>query len=74
MEAVQESMAKELAFTSREVLLARLRALSRAEERVREGTYGRCEACGRPIPPARLRALPEAVRCVPCAEREPGGL
>ena len=24
------------------------------------GTYGRCELCGEPIPPARLRAFPEA--------------
>lgn len=24
------------------------------------GSYGRCEECGRPIPLARLRALPEA--------------
>src|SRR5690348_9349610 len=24
------------------------------------GTYGVCEVCGRPIPPARLRAIPEA--------------
>lgn len=73
MEAVQESVAKELEFASREVLLGRLRALTRAEAKIREGTYGRCEVCGRPIPPTRLRAVPEAVRCVPCAEREPGG-
>jgi DnaK suppressor protein len=25
-----------------------------------QGTYGLCEVCGRPIPLARLRALPEA--------------
>jgi DnaK suppressor protein len=70
MEAVQESVMKDLELASREVLLSRLTALTRAEERIRDGTYGRCEVCGCPIPPARLRAMPEAVRCVPCAEGE----
>jgi len=69
MEAVQESVANDIALASREVLLARLRALNEAEKKIREGTYGRCEACGRPIPPARLAAMPEATQCVSCAER-----
>lgn len=34
-----------------------------------EGRYGRCIECGKPIPPARLRALPFALRCLPCQER-----
>lgn len=33
------------------------------------GTYGRCAACGRPIPAARLAARPFAELCVPCAEK-----
>ena len=37
-------------------------ALSRADA----GTYGTCEACGNPIPEARLEALPEATLCVAC--------
>lgn len=28
-----------------------------------------CRECGRPIPPERLEALPEAVRCVDCQQR-----
>ena len=36
---------------------------------VAEGTYGRCEACGGPIPAGRLEALPAATTCVGCAER-----
>jgi DnaK suppressor protein len=32
-----------------------------------EGTYGICERCGRPIPPARLEARPDARTCVSCA-------
>ena len=70
MEAVQESVANDIALASRQVLLARLRALNEAEKKIREGTYGRCEVCGRPIPPARLAAMPEATECVQCAERK----
>ena len=70
---VMEAVAKDLELASREVLVSRLRALTRAEEKIREGTYGRCEVCGRRIPPARLQALPEAVRCMPCAEWEASG-
>ena len=71
MEAVQETLATEIEFASREVLVGRLEALARADEKIRDGTYGRCDVCGQPIPPARLRAMPEAVRCVPCtAQRE----
>lgn len=68
METAQECLAKELEFASRDLLTARLRTLERAEEKIREGSYGRCDVCGRAIPVARLRAMPEAVRCVPCAE------
>lgn len=34
-----------------------------------EGRYGRCVDCRRAISPARLRALPFAVRCLTCQER-----
>ncbi len=34
-----------------------------------EGRYGRCLTCEKPIPPARLRVLPYALRCLPCQER-----
>jgi len=29
-------------------------------------TYGKCEACGQPIDPARLEALPQAKLCLSC--------
>jgi DnaK suppressor protein len=34
--------------------------------RVDDGTYGTCERCGSPIPPARLEARPTARTCVGC--------
>ena len=39
----------------------------RALEKLDEGTYGTCDACGEPIAPARLRFSPESVLCIDCA-------
>lgn len=44
-----------------------LAEIDAALERVAAGGYGTCEVCGRPIPAARLDALPTARRCVDCA-------
>ncbi len=33
------------------------------------GTYGRCVDCGNQIPDERLRAVPEAIRCIDCQRR-----
>jgi DnaK suppressor protein len=43
-----------------------VRELEQAEQRVHAGTYGTCAACGRPIAPERLEALPDAATCVSC--------
>jgi len=68
LEELQNDMAKNEYLGGREVLVARLKTLSRAEEKVREGTYGVCDSCGKPIPAGRLQAVPGAVHCVRCAE------
>lgn len=34
-----------------------------------EGTYGTCEGCGKPIPAARLEAMPAARLCIDCASK-----
>ena len=39
-----------------------------ALKKLEEGTYGRCEGCDEPIPVARLKALPFAIRCTRCQE------
>jgi len=38
-----------------------------ALEKIEDGTYGTCAECGKPIPVARLDALPSATLCVDCA-------
>jgi RNA polymerase-binding transcription factor DksA len=45
---------------------AQVEAAMRARER---GTYGKCQECGRTIPPERLQARPEATLCVECQQR-----
>ena len=67
-EGQEESIARSLAgLDDRSV--AEIGAIDRALTRIANGDYGRCEECGEPIPVARLRALPVAATCVPCAAR-----
>jgi len=40
-----------------------------ALEKIERGTYGTCDACGRPIKKARLKALPFATLCLDCQDR-----
>jgi DnaK suppressor protein len=47
-------------------LEARLERVERALEKIADGTYGTCDACGKPIDPRRLRAAPESTVCVDC--------
>ena len=42
----------------------------RALAKLDEGTYGRCDTCGQPIPPRRLQAMPDSALCVECAASE----
>jgi DnaK suppressor protein len=53
----------------RRVLDAGEEQAAHAKERRRQGGYGVCEDCGRPIPPERLDFLPESTRCVSCQAR-----
>jgi DnaK suppressor protein len=41
----------------------------RALAKLADGTYGRCDVCGDPIPETRLTALPAAARCIRCSGR-----
>jgi DnaK suppressor protein len=46
-----------------------LAEITRAMQRLDDGSYGRCERCGRPIGSARLAARPTATTCIGCASR-----
>jgi DnaK suppressor protein len=38
--------------------------IDRALQRIKDGNYGLCERCGRPIEKARIKALPYATLCI----------
>lgn len=46
-----------------------LKEIDEALERIKQGTFGRCEECGESIPKARLQALPYTRHCVACARK-----
>ena len=48
-------------------LLVTEEKLERALAKLEEGSYGRCDSCGKPIAPGRLEAVPESVLCIECA-------
>ena len=48
---------------------ADLAAAGAALTRIAQGSYGRCETCGRPIGAGRLAARPAAAECIECAAR-----
>ena len=50
-------------------IYATVAEIDQALERLDEGTYGCCVACGEPIPEERLQAVPWAALCVPCSAK-----
>ncbi len=55
-----------LANNARELLIQTRHAI----ERLDDGSYGTCEACGGPIGKLRLEAAPRATLCLPCKSKE----
>ncbi|MGB1271021.1 MAG: TraR/DksA family transcriptional regulator [Endozoicomonas sp.] len=49
-----------------------LQKINRALDRMDEGEYGDCTACGAQIPEGRLEVMPYADLCVKCAESKEG--
>jgi len=46
------------------------REIEAALARIDDGTYGTCVKCGKPIPEARLEAVPYATLCIECKRLE----
>jgi RNA polymerase-binding transcription factor DksA len=66
-ENVQEivEFEKNLALTKE--LEDKLNSIRKTRQKIKEGTYGKCENCGQDILYERLKAMPEATKCVTCA-------
>ena len=52
-----------------EGLRNRLQDVRSALVRLERGVYGKCERCGKDIPPERLEAVPTARLCISCAQK-----
>jgi DnaK suppressor protein len=71
LDSSQDEISSQLA----EVESRELASIEKALESMREGTYGLCEGCEKPIPLARLQALPYATTCIDCQrEAEKSGI
>lgn len=70
LESAQDEIYSRLA----EVESRELARIQYALEKMEEGTYGKCEACNRNIPQARLEALPFATLCVDCQRKVETGV
>ena len=49
-------------------LETKLNEILKTKEKIKNGTYGKCESCSVEIPPARLKARPIAALCISCAK------
>jgi RNA polymerase-binding protein DksA len=67
---VSASVEKEKAFEYGEAGVNALREIAGALEKLKEGTYGICERCSKPIGVRRLEAMPSARLCVKCKAKE----
>jgi RNA polymerase-binding transcription factor DksA len=61
-----EMQEQEVDLTTEVFLEEEARRIEEARRALAEGRYGICVDCGVEIPAERLRAVPEAVRCVEC--------
>ena len=64
LDSAQDEISSQLA----EVESRELSNVEAALEKMRDGTYGKCEGCGGNIPVVRLQALPYAVHCIQCKQ------
>ena len=62
--------AQEMDFALMEMKARTLTRIDEALQRVDQGTYGTCDECGKDIAEARLSAVPFALLCLECQERE----
>jgi DnaK suppressor protein len=70
----EEEATETLELEKRLVLENRIRqelaGIEHALQKFEEGTYGKCDNCGKPIDPERLEALPQASLCLNCKAQQ----
>jgi len=63
-EGTSHAVERITAVSADEQLQTMLTEVKRAQEKLADGSYGRCDECGVEIGPERLEARPWATRCV----------
>lgn len=65
-----DNMERELAFMFSSKSGRLVYHIDEALRRIKEGTYGRCHNCGKPIQKGRLKIVPHARLCIQCKSEE----
>jgi RNA polymerase-binding protein DksA len=65
-EGATEAQELERRLTLEKRVMNQLAAIEHALKKIAEGSYGKCDNCGKEIDPARLEALPQASLCMEC--------
>jgi DnaK suppressor protein len=72
-EMASVTLEREIDLALEDSVRSALAKIDRAIAKLEEGTYGRCDTCGRPIGEDRLTAAPYATLCLDCKRREERG-
>ena len=70
MDVAMDTANDEISSQLAEVESRELVRIDEALDRLREGSYGDCDSCEKPIPLARLQAVPYATMCIDCQRKQ----
>jgi DnaK suppressor protein len=70
MDAAMDTAQDEISSQLVEVESRELTQIEEALSRFKDSVYGDCEICEKPIPLARLQAVPYATTCIECARKQ----
>jgi DnaK suppressor protein len=72
-EEATESLELEKRLALEKQLRDQITEIDHALQKIKEGTYGLCDICGKPIAANRLEALPAAILCIDCKAKHAKG-
>jgi DnaK suppressor protein len=72
-EEATESLELEKRLALEKQLRDQITEIDHALQKIKQGTYGLCDICGKPIAANRLEALPAATLCIECKAKHEKG-
>ncbi|MEZ6088973.1 MAG: TraR/DksA family transcriptional regulator [Pirellulaceae bacterium] len=73
LDAASDTARDELSCQLAEAESRELGQIDEALNRMRDGSYGTCDGCGKVIPVARLQIVPYATECIECKRKSEEG-